>query len=416
MTKHDLPSFSFNSSDDAVRTIGPIYNDVNATNDQTKGLRGAMITKGTFNSGTMIWTCDSIIPPAVVRSDGSKSLFYQPYMAFNTDGIVGYIVMIGARAGANGSNIGWQPIIYKTTNGGATWILINGIDFNSTSNSTINYIKNSLDGVSTNTSVKVPCFDPSEGIDINIDCEWKLHIVGTVKGTAKSHNDSLTYVHQYLNAGETYSWPHTNSRRPYILDFTGDGTNSWQCRIIDSADTECPANIPSLPGFTNNPWANNSQPVPVSSGMRIQTSRSYNGDYIVYSWAESDTLITTNSCKWNEYPNVKLRALRVCDGVLNAEPGGFNITGATGVLAAVKDKAYFHHLSTYLRASAYAVSTSTLMVGISVTRNSNWDGSMPVNHYFLAHISHFLFQAQCSAGGLLHLSAALHKSIKTQII
>ncbi|MDZ4663723.1 MAG: hypothetical protein SGJ15_02495 [Bacteroidota bacterium] len=168
--------------------------------------------------------------------------------------------MIGSRTGSAGSNIGWQPMIYKTTNGGYTWFLINSIDFNKSTPS-INYLLNSLDGVSTNTDVKVPFFDASEGIDIAIDVNNKLHIVGTVKGTAKSHSDSLTFVHQYTLGTETYSWPHYNTKRPYILDFTGGGASLWQCTIIDSADTECSSSIPSMPGFTNNPWAYSSQPV-----------------------------------------------------------------------------------------------------------------------------------------------------------
>jgi hypothetical protein len=385
MAKHDLPSFSFNSCDNAVFSIGPIFNDVNASTDVAKGLRGAMITRGTFNSGVMVWTSDSIIPPTVLKTDGTKLLWYQPYMTWNPSGTVGYIVFIGCRQGAplNSSIRGMQPIIYKTTNAGNSWVIVNGIDFTNPT-PTMNYVLNSLDGVNTNTVVKVPYFDPSEGIDINIDCEWKLHIVGTVKGTAKQHVDSLSYVHQYAIGTETYSSPYYNTKRPYILDFVGDGMPMpWQCRIIDSADTECPSNISTMPGFTNNPWANNSQPVPVSSGMRIQTSESYGGDYIIYSWAETDTLITTNSGKWNEYPNVKLRALRVCDGSLSAEPGGFNVTGATGVLAAVKDKAYFHYLSTGANyGSSITATSATIMIGMSVTRNNNSDGSLPVNHYF----------------------------------
>jgi len=387
MGKHDLPSFSFNSCDNAAYSIGPIFNDVNGTNDVAKGLRGAMITKGTFNNGVMVWTSDSIIPPTVLKTDGTKLLWYQPYMTWSPDGTRGYIVFIGCRQGAplNSANRGMQPIIYKTTNSGNTWVLVNGIDFNNPPTPTTHYVLNSLDGVNTNTSVKMPYFDPSEGIDITIDEYNKLHIVGTVKGTAKQHVDSLSYVHQYAIGTETYSSPYYNTKRPYILDFVGDGASAWKCVIIDSADTECPSNIPSMPGYTINPWANNSEPIPVSSGMRIQTSRSYCGDLIFYSWAETDTLITTNSGKWNEFPNVKLRAFRVCNESLSIEPGGYNITGATGVLAAVKDKAYFHHISNYVKSgpsTLNSTNTASVMIGISVSNNILTEGSSPVHHYF----------------------------------
>ncbi|MDZ4665977.1 MAG: hypothetical protein SGJ15_13945, partial [Bacteroidota bacterium] len=92
MTKHDLPSFSFNLCDNCAYSIGPIYNDVNATTDATKGLRGALWTKGSFNSGVFVWTSDSIIPPTVLKTNGSKQLWYQPYMTFDPSGSFGYIV------------------------------------------------------------------------------------------------------------------------------------------------------------------------------------------------------------------------------------------------------------------------------------------------------------------------------------
>ncbi len=385
MNKHDLPSFSFNSSDDGVRTIGPIYNDVNASSDATKGLRGALISKGTFNSGVFVWTCDSFIPSTVIKTDGSKQLWYQPYMTFDPSGQVGYVVLIGSRMGSTGSNIGWQPIIYKTTTGGSIWYLVNSIDFNSTTSAT-NYLLNSLDGINTNTNVRVPFFDPSEGIDLTMDYNNKLHIVSTVKGTAKSHVDSLTFVQQYTIGTETYSWPHLNTKRPYILDFVGDGAQPWQCKIIDSVPTECPSNIPSLPGYSFNPWVDISQSVNVSSGMRIQASRSVSSDYILYSWAESDTTITTNAVKWNEFPNIKIRAFRVCDGELSNDE--YNITGSS--IAAVKDKAYFHYLSPYLKAGPSTISSTnsaTIMVGVSVSNNNLSDVTLPVHHYFSsAHV------------------------------
>ncbi len=382
MTKHDYPQFGFASTEDGVvRTVGMIYNDVNGITDAVKGLRGAHISKGIFTAGVMVWTSDSLIPPTLIKTDGSKQLWSQPYMALNDAGTVGYVMMLGSRQGATGSNIGWQPLIYKTTNSGNSWVLINGVDFNSGS---YTKILNSMSVINTSSLTKVPFFNPFEGIDLTIDGTGKLHIVTTIQGTAKSDVDSLTYIHQYTLATqpstEQYSWQYKNNAWPYIFDFTGDGTAQWGLTIIDSIGTEGPSNIASMPGFTSNPWANQSQINPVSSTMRLQMSRTYDGSSIIYTWAESDTTLTTNSLKWNEFPNVHVRSLRVCDWVFSKDeylvsspPSGFN--------PKVRDKAYFHHVSPVTQFGTTTSSSTTYTIPLTVSNNTQKDGNLPVDHY-----------------------------------
>jgi len=120
-TKHDFPRFSFISTDDGkVRVAGSLYDDVNGTTDQAKNYRGGTISRGSFNSGVFVWTIDSFTPPCVTKTSGIKSLHDECWMAWADAGHIGYLMFVGARTGATGSNKGWQPIIYKTTNSGNT--------------------------------------------------------------------------------------------------------------------------------------------------------------------------------------------------------------------------------------------------------------------------------------------------------
>lgn len=379
LAKHDEPQYGFVSTDDGiVRTAGMLYNDINGTTESVKGLRGAIITKGVFTSGQMVWTNDTLLPPTVLKTNGAKQLWSQPYLAMNPTGTVGYLVLIGSRQGSTGSNVGWQPLIYKTTNSGNTWILVNAINFNSTA---FDFVLNSVTGVSTNTTLKVPFFNPYEGIDVTMDSNNDLHLVSTILSTAKVHQDSLTYVQQFVKNGESYSWPYTTKKWPYIFDFIGDGIN-WSYKVVDSVATEAPSNVPSMPGFTNNPWANQGQTIPVTSSMRIQVARDYYGCGLVYSWAESDTTLTTDSHKWNEFPNVYVKAYRTCNNSVSADK--YKISSpSTGFNAKVRDKAYFHHLSPMVNYfSNLFSSTATYTLPVTVSNNDVTDGSVPIRHFY----------------------------------
>lgn len=396
MTKHDFPRYGFNVCDNGLYVAGQKMNDINGTTFAAQLIRGASISKGTFNSGVMVWTQDSIIPPTELRTDGSK-LLGEPYLKFDPAGINGYAMFIGMRAGSpvGSSNRGMQPIVYKTTNGGAAWALVNGIDFNAVTPA-ISQLKNTMRAININTTVEAPWFW-SEGIDMTIDANNKLHIIATAIGHASTHVDSMNYLSTWTT--EAYHWPHVNTARPLIIDYYGDGGASpWNVLIIDSLDTEGPSSTSGEGGFVVNPWADPTPNNSVSSDSRIQITRSYDGAFLAYSWAETDTSITTSSAKWNEFPNIKVRAFRTCDGTLSTEPGGFNVTGATGVLAAVKDKAYFHYMSGEMKAGASSATSATFAIPFSVSSNPLSEGINPVSNYFaMTHVGFTFPSAACGS-------------------
>lgn len=396
MKKHDFPRYSFSSTDDGVvRAVGSINNDINnTTSNSGYGLRGFSIAKGAFTSGAFVWTYDSIIPPTnTVTTDGSKVMFGTPYMAWNDAGTNGYFVVIGSRVGSTGANVGYQPIVYKTTNSGNSWVLVNGIDFNT---GNWNKLKNGI--LSTNTTTyEVPFFKFDEGIDVIVDNSNKLHIVSTVVGSAKAHVDSLGYTWQFTKGTENMSWNYKANEFPYIFDFAGDGAGAWSYTTIDSLGSEGPSSTSGQPGFGTNPWASSTAGESISSDDRIQVSRSYDGQFLVYSWAESDTTLTTGAVKWNEFPNIHQRALRLCDGAVSTDE--FLVSSpATGFNARVRDKAYFHFMSSTCKAGGSTATAATFTTAYTVSNNVATDGITPVDNYYAnAVVTHNFPTSACGA-------------------
>ncbi len=387
MKKQHRPQNSFASTDQSAFSLGTIVNDPNSTTDPAFGLRGAIITKGTFNSGQFIWTCDSLIPPSVVKSDGSKQLSKTPYMAWDPNGTLGYMVFIGTRVGSTGNNKGWQPIIYKTTNGGASWVIVNGIDFNSSSYS---QLLNSLSPINVAPSFTVPNFDVENDIDLMIDAQGKLHIFTMIRSTWSAHNDSLNTIHTYTVGGNPgHFWKFNVNKWPYLVDFVGDGISSWSCNIIDSCGTQSlPRTESQLPApFPWTDWVSGpSPPLPgftIDAALaRLQMSRSYDGEYVLYSWTETDTALTSALYKkTNQFPNIKMRCRRINDGLLSSQK--HSVTDpTTGFHPRVKNAAFFHYMSAVSKYRCVSPTVNSFTVPLTVSNNISTEIGNPIDNYY----------------------------------
>jgi len=389
LTKHDFARYSFTSTDDGkVRSIGGRYTTL--TGGQPDDFQGAAIIKGTFAAGAFTWTSDTIIPNAIVKTDGKKQMWSQPLMAWNEAGTVGYAVVIGAAATATGSNKGWQPMVYKTTNSGLSWASIPGIDFNDPAFAPI---KAHIATVNTNTALEVPFFNVGEGYDCIVDANDKLHIVSTIVGTSSTHNDTLAYTYQF--GTEKYAWNHTPGERPYIYDFIGDGTGPWTFLTVDSMSTEGPGSGTTDGGYADNPWDadpgnSNSK---VTSDSRTQVARTVAGDYLVYSWAESDTNFTNSQKKWNSLPNIKARCLATPQGTMatTMSPTEINVTKPTPAAVPVTytsnpnvaNRAMFHYQSrTGLFVTCLGTNTITIKMPFTVTNSNPYAQLGNNNHWY----------------------------------
>jgi hypothetical protein len=380
--------YGFNSSDDGkIKSLGILTPDPDASPIDSKG---GVIQTGSFNAGVFTWKTDSFAPPVVIQTSGLLQMNSNGIMAWNEAGTVGYVVFIGSKTGQTLSNKGWQPIVYKTTNSGLSWAIIPGIDFN---NPAYQVIKKRLDVVPTNSALAIPFFNTFEGIDCAVDGNNKLHIAAVIASTASEDNDSLAYTNEYTS--EQYLWPHGPNQHPYLYDFVGDGSSAWTFLTIDSLSSEAPGSVSGSPGFAENPWDDDAGKV--TSDSRVQLSRSPDGQYIIYTYAESDTNATTGGKKWNTLPNVKAKMWSSNAALsMPLSSNKINITKPTVLPnASVVGKAMFHYTSPTSGTAAVNVVSSSATVQVklplTVTNSNPYTQGTSNTHFYSTENLNFIF-------------------------
>lgn len=371
--KHEFSRYSFTAIDGGlIRSLGTIWNDANnTTSAAAQGLRGAVMAKGQFNAGAFVWTIDSFVPATTKHSAGQKNIDGTPLQAWSENGTIGYVVIVGSRAtetiSATRINTkgGYQPIVYKTTNSGATWSMLPANDF---STSKYRGLQDRMYPIETNTAIMIPNFGINEGNDVTVDINGNLHFVTNLIGHSSSHVDSLRY--RYTFGTEQYNYRSANFDWPIIYDFYTNSTGGWDYHMVDSMYSEGPGEVTGDPGVGSNPWTNAADKVGYDA--RIQVSRTVDGKKILYSWAESDTSLL--GTKWNAYPDIMMRGF---DVTINKVTPTYNVTGGVGPVDAIS---YFHYMSNK------AVGSSSACVDVpftAVTSTSGSDGLSPVNVFYI---------------------------------
>ncbi|HQQ94700.1 MAG TPA: T9SS type A sorting domain-containing protein [Bacteroidia bacterium] len=357
LAKHSWSRHGFSATDDGVvRSLSLLENDPTTLGD----CRGVAVIKGTFNAGTFTWTSDTLVPACIIDNTGAKQMFSSGVqMAWNEAGTVGYVVIPGALASATGANRGFQPIVYKTTNSGTSWALVNGIDFNAPA---MSVVLDHLAGVH-NTTLTIPALFGD--YDMTVDADNKLHIGAILMSTFSADDDSIGFVAGFDNGGETYHWAHTPGNRPYLYDFIGDGTASWKVVTVDSLSTEGPSSSPTGNGFQDNPWdPTGTGGAKIEVDPRIQVGRTPTGDYVTFSWVESDTNFTSSARKWNNLPNIKARLMSIGSGtnMYVVSPTEQNVTQYPASVGppnnAVITRATLHYMSPTTSSAVIACSST----------------------------------------------------------
>lgn len=374
--RHDFAAYGFNATDDGkVRVLAGITDDLVGSDS------ALMLVTGTFNSGVFNYVGTPIYCPVTVASDGSKNLLSRPMMAWNETGTVGYIGVLGQRIGSTLSNGGPQPLVWKTTNSGASWAIIPSIDFN---NAAFDEVKRSIASTSNDSTVVAPWFSWLESMDMAVDANNKLHFFSSLYGSASIHPDSIFYLFSFGSEG--YRWPHVPGFRPYLYDFMTDGTSGWSYITVDSMSTEGPAGVSTGNGFNYNPWdLNGSDKVRIDA--RLQMSRTPNGKQIFYSWAESDTNFTSSAVKWNVLPNIKVRAYDVDHDTIFAQE--YNVSSpSSGVNPAVASRAMYHFMapksSTAAITSGATSTVVTAKLPFTISNSPNFTQLQSNTHWFNA--------------------------------
>ncbi|WP_317898753.1 T9SS type A sorting domain-containing protein [Aurantibacillus circumpalustris] len=374
-SRHDFAAYNFSATDDGkMRILARISNDANTSDT------AVMLMTATFNNTLMAfdWAGKIFAPPTTSSTvDNTPNWVPQPMMAWNEYGDVGYIVIIGSRFGATGSNVGYQPIVYKTTNSGGTWSLENGINFNAAS---AMVVKNKLWAVASDSTLVVPNFLWFEGIDCTVDSRNRLHIFSSLAGQASNHTDSMNFVSRWST--ENYLWPHKPGAMPYLADFIYDGanTNSWSKMLIDSMSTEGPGARTSDPGYQDNPWdadpssSNNK----VRVDARLQMSRTPDGKYLLFTWADSDTAYTDLQKKWNNLPNVKARLY----DVENHDLSGSRIDLTENAQGDVANHAMYHFISPKFKLVSKTNAVVNVKLPITVSNSSPYSQKTVNQHWY----------------------------------
>ncbi|MCE3228264.1 MAG: BNR/Asp-box repeat protein [Bacteroidetes bacterium] len=406
--KIDFSHYCFTSTNDGkVRTLGKLTLTSGGTGMEDVKYRGINIAKGNFNAGIFNWVGDSMIFNGIVHlntkqtpstADDSYMVTGAPMMAWNEAGTHGYAFVIGVRAAAsNSQSAGFQPIVWSTSNSGNSWNLMPGIDFSAT---TYSAILSHIASVKNNTTLTIPFFNTGESVGAVVDANNKLHIVSTIVGTSRAHKDSADYVHTYTmsvnSSTATYMWGHVPGSRPYLYDFMLDGsTTTWNYKLIDSLSSESPGANVGEGGYPENPFDNGGIGPKVISDARIQASRTEDGKYIHYSWAESDTNFVSGGLKYNVIPDIKVR----CMDIQNQTGSGNYYLFAKKINVShmfpfastlISKKSVFHFMSPVTGPATFTTSPMSLTFKMPFTVTHSPDGH-PITGYFYQQTSNHHF-------------------------
>ncbi|HRG58723.1 MAG TPA: T9SS type A sorting domain-containing protein [Bacteroidia bacterium] len=263
---------------------GGLYADPNATG-AAAGYRGATLNYATPNGNTFTWTVDSLKPNWLVGTDGTFETFSITQTAWNKAGNIGYVIFCGVDASiTDPASKGFAPIVYKTTDAGATWNQLPNFNFSSipTIAATLDPSWVSADGDFTGTPKA--WFTQDKGFDCAVDENGNLHIFCTVLSGFTMSDDSLGYTFAY-NAG-------ASAKTFYMFDTYTTGS-SWDATMVDSLNTD---NAEDFSPFTDDLGA----PFPIDA--RMQMSRSDDGSKLFYYWLDTDPDL--NEQLENNKPNI----------------------------------------------------------------------------------------------------------------
>src|SRR6218665_264768 len=379
--KVDFPRLDMASCDNGVVWgLGQIFEgSVNATTAAGQGFRGARLVKTEFVSGSIVWSTDSIIPDVrTSNATGSKLVSSSPGMAWSEDGQTGYVWHIGSTSvvatASAGVNSGMQPIVWKTTNGGGLWTLEPSIDFELPAFQT--QVLDHTPGTAADPMTVIPYINPFEGISGAVDRNGALHLACLVMPSFSPDADSSAFFTSFTNYdGERYNYLHVPGARPYLYDFTLSNGN-WNVTTVDSLSSEGPGTRSTDDGYSFNPWdpTGGTGTDKVEVDARIQVSRTADGSKLIYTWAETDSLITQGgNKKWNIFPNVHARLMEIGpSGTMTLSPTEVTATRLPATQGGnpnpnVSNRGYNFYAAPHCAINALGTNMDTLTIDLPMT-------------------------------------------------
>lgn len=317
------------------------------------GFYGAVVNSGVWNGAThkVTWT-SSIIRPHFASYDGPSAAFDTSAelsdiaMAWSQDGKVGYVVFFGNLDSTGYNYASEQPIVYKSSDHGATWNMMPLYNFKNIPN-LVKYLRPTVD-----SGFKIPFWSINYDSgyysghyeDVTVDSNYNLHIFGAIQPGAIANPDS---------GGYTFNPAFSGGR--YIYDvYTTTASGGWQATFIDSL------NSPLGAYASESPWATGS----IAYGARIQASRNKSGSKVFCTW--DDDFVTGNGTI--NYPDIVTAAIDVATN---------KVTGPTVVTNDADN--FFLHVSDIAYYNGGCWNIPCVVIGDP----SPSDGTTPIDYYFV---------------------------------
>jgi hypothetical protein len=306
-----------------------------------------LVFKGVFNNNTFgyDWTTQDINPPYLLSGGLPEGDGNYANMAWSKDGSVGYFMVLGVDNRSTTSK-GYYPIIYKSTDQGTTWNLMDYFDF-----SVFPVVFDHIWSTLANPDKAVPFFTEA---DMVVDGSDNLHIMALCKGSYSQHADSLGYTYSYENGS--------------IFEFTNEGSQ-WFANFVAHPQTRAVAGAESP--YVTSPAPN------VGWDMRLQASATDDGSKVFAVWTDTDWQFWGQSDSINLYPDVLAWGR---DLATNASTDVKNITFMNEGMG----ESHFMFVSPTTIDDA---GTYDIPVRISDINTSGLNADLPVAHYYLQGVT-----------------------------
>jgi len=310
---------------------------------------------GMFNGTTNLvdWDLQTWNPEEYIYFDATNG-WYRSWsssynMCFSKDGSIGYRWTDGIdNRATNGSS--FYPIVYKTTDGGATWNVLDYFDFGQ-----LPEIYPYLVDLSAEAGRVAPWFHETAGV---VDFRGNLHLFGVCTSAVSLHPDSLTYYYP-TEMGIVFDFEYIND------------ANTWMGSFVDTLRTEGPTS-----GSTGNSIYGTGD-ARVGWDMRLQATMSPDGKKVFATWTDTDDPAFWGlSETLNMYPDLKVWGLDVPSRIHTAAK---NMTYEDGAGEAWGE-CYFEYTAPI---SIAGDGVTTIPVSICDIATNDYDPDLPIFHYYL---------------------------------
>lgn len=250
---NDFHPYGLCQAGDNMWFLSTYYNQSQPTPDSVSYNKFNLF-KGTFDStnNNFNWTLDTTFVPNLYLDNTNGNFASSWNLAFSPDGQTGYAYVIGAEANGTLDTVP-RPIVWKTTDGGATWNKLPEYDFSQDTT-----IANKL-FTPHNSVNKRPYFSDADAV---VDANGALHLFVKIISGFSGYKDSLFYIFSHQSA-------------KFLFDvYTTDGT--WKANFISNLYNTDGQVFPA----TDDPKVYE----------RVQASRTADGSKLFYTWLYTDTV------------------------------------------------------------------------------------------------------------------------------